>query len=577
MNQQQLGILIWLVLVGPSRHEVIPNRNFVTISGPGVLELLFRASSSIPKYRSTGPDPDEGPYCFFNSSTNRMTTSVYVTSGFITTDSECGSNCELAGCTEYRLNSVTSGTYTQLSRCVVAEAFHYSLPGSRRELWCPAYDWNSSVFTYKGRVYKDQWYWLGWGSAADCINAVLCGPTSHYFDTTQSSTLAWCQPVPDGMYSGTCSNGVRSCNIPAFADDMRLAFWTSHGFGDPNGCGVRLIAGGLISAVDTSALNGNQWSISVPIQLHSPFVVGNDLIIIGTFLLFYIALAIVGPAHVILRVFHAQWTLTPTTAVILSDVVDWYPEESKLVIISLDRGVVSFFVNSARVGSVKASASTAYMPAVLTPQFTSLLTSSTMHVGPVFVNDGDFTSSDHPYHSTNDGIDATVGTVEIASSAFLPTTTTLAPTYTLASTISPSGSSVPSSVSDDRSASTTSDTQSSTTVYVERSSMSLIVTSATLETTETVGVKNVPVTGSQDHGLMVAFIVLVLVIAAVSVGFCLYRHRKKKRRRQSDAANSWIADLSMDASQVWDLPGAQASHAMMNDSINSTPTMIFRD
>ena len=107
--------------------------------------------------------------------------------------------------------------------------------------------------------------------------------------------------------------------------------------------------------------------------------------------------------------------------------------------------------------------------------------------------------------------------------------------------------------------------------------MSLIVTSATLETTETVGVKNVPVTGSQDHGLMVAFIVLVLVIAAVSVGFCLYRHRKKKRRRQSDAANSWIADLSMDASQVWDLPGAQASHAMMNDSINSTPTMIFRD
>ena len=272
MKRKRLIISLVFSATYGVRGDIVVNSVFGSTAGDGAFRIPSFGWKDSAKVRLAAPDLDEGPYCFLNSTTNKMQTSAYVTSGFVVTGSACRSNCDLAGCTEYRLDSVSSMTYSKQSQCAVAEAFHYSLTGSRRERWCPYHDWIKSVFSFRGREYKDQWYWLGWSSENDCMNAILCGPTSHYFDVTQRSSLAWCQPVPAGFYSPACANSISPCSRPSFADDMRLAFWTSHGFGQADGCGVRAVTPAVMTAFDSSAIEGEEWSISCKVLSSRPLL-----------------------------------------------------------------------------------------------------------------------------------------------------------------------------------------------------------------------------------------------------------------------------------------------------------------
>jgi hypothetical protein len=95
----------FLIVAGAVQGAVI-NPTLARLSrATGVVSVSSFSSLSVPKFVAPAADPDTGPYCFFNKTTNSMATSTYVSSGFVVTDKACGANCDLAGCTQYRLNS----------------------------------------------------------------------------------------------------------------------------------------------------------------------------------------------------------------------------------------------------------------------------------------------------------------------------------------------------------------------------------------------------------------------------------------------------------------------------------------
>lgn len=430
-GDKKMNPILWLLILLDFREqfhkaEINLNHNLADLVDQAVRISLF-TNASLARSRSTVADPDAGPYCLLNSTTSSFVTSIYASSGFIVSSGDCRVSCEGRGCTQYRYNSPPPNpSYVLLSQCVAAESFHYSLAGTKREVWCPFYDYEKSVFTFKGRVYKAQWYWLGWGTKDDCMNAILCGPTSHYFDISQSASLAWCQPTPWGMFSPSCSNAVKHCTIPKFADDMRLAFWTSHGYGYADGCGVRLVTSALITGVDTFALTTPQWTVSADIKLFGGIRTGAQSILFGAFSVFFIAVAITGLGRLCVKFHHYAITVSRTDVMVTSDEVDWFPGEHKRIVASLGRdGKLTIYVGNTIVYRELAGSSTGSLGTLITQGLKGQLTAKSIHVGPVFAESSDFvnmTTMTNPYIG-NDYMDFEFSNFELSAVPFVPTTT----------------------------------------------------------------------------------------------------------------------------------------------------------
>jgi hypothetical protein len=551
---------IWLLLSGTTitrLKDTLVNPQLATVSGLGTIYLLGSSLVNSPKVRNPAPDTDGGPYCVFNTTTNRLQTSGFVSSGFLVSNQDCRSNCALPGCTQYRLDSYTSFSYTKLNQCVVAEAFHYSLAGAAREQWCDSFDLQRSVFSFRGQTYIDQWYWLGWGTKNDCMNAILCGPTSHYFDSTQLSSLAWCQPVPAGKYSPACSNNVADCAAPPWADDMRLAIWTSHGFGQPDGCGVRLVASALFTCIDVSSINlASPWTISATIGLGSIFPPNTEMILFGSFLTFCISLRVIGPNMIDLSLYHRDLTVSGQVATVSSATIQWFPGEVRMISISLDAAGpyrLLYFIDGVFVSS------SSVIPPLLrasigrfkTTQFTTILGPSTIHVGPVFAQASDFesstTSAPNPYLNwgTGGSLDFSISNIQISSYTM---TTTTSPSPTSSGTVFiPATTSTQIVQSTTRTESTSMTAQETTQTPITVAETSLITATSTTTTTE-VMMTSVPETSTTITSLFIAFVVLTTVGIFFYMAYKYWRKRREKMRRASDPFET---DMSQPEPEAW--------------------------
>lgn len=542
----------------------------------GVVSVSSFSSLSVPKFVAPAADPDTGPYCFLNKTTNSMTTSTYVSSGFVVTDKACGANCDLAGCTQYRLNSYSPLGYSQLSTCLVAEAFHFSLEGSRKEKWCPWYDLQKSVFVFRGKTYNIQWYWLGWGTSSDCMEAILCGPSSYFFDSSQGKSLAWCQPVPRGYFSLQCVNDIHPCtNNPAgiTGGSMDLAYWTSHGYGSPSGCGIRLVCAAVLRGYDVSPCLSQMWSIAFSVQLFPPFIVGNSELILGSFRLFSIGVVIVSPSSVELKFFHSMWTVTRSSSrVTISDYpVAWFPGESKTIVVSFASQILRVYINTVKIGQVGLSESSASIGSLLSGDIPAILTPDTLHIGNVFVSNTDdlvgASSSDSPY-TYKGGIDFSIlsDSVEVSDQEFTTTTTTsstvfqFAPSLAYTTSISSSTVSVP----------TTFPSSSCSSITVPATSSLTTISQNTSPPTEIHLALVTPSTSISDGGIAGIIIGIILFIACIA---CVAKKLRRSRRKKlsSLVMNSWSPpSLFEEPSELMVLPQPAAPEFAVNE-----PTFVF--
>lgn len=557
---------LWLLILLDFREqlhkaEIILNQNLAGLVDQALRISLF-TNTSLPRSRSKAADPDAGPYCLLNSTTSSFVTSIYASSGFIVSSGDCRVSCEGRGCTQYRYNSPPPNpSYVLLSQCVAAESFHYSLAGTKREVWCPFYDYEKSVFNFKGRVYKAQWYWLGWGTKDDCMNAILCGPTSHYFDISQSASLVWCQPTPWGMFSPSCSNAVQPCTIPKFADDMRLAFWTSHGYGYADGCGVRLVASALITGVDIFALSTPQWTVAADIKLVGGIRTGAQSILFGAFLVFFISVAITGLGRLCVQFYHHAITVSRTDAMVISGDVDWYPGEKKRIIASLGRdGTLTIYVENSIVYRELAGLSTGSLGTVITQGLKGQLTANSIHLGPVFVEASDFvnmTTITNPYIG-NDDIDFELSNFQLIAVPFVPTTT--APPRTTTAQSSTVCAVIETPTSTELLTSTTS----------EKSPTSL----AANPPAPTTVIMNVPASSTGNRDILVSVLVICFATICGILLFLFYRRRRRltRTRRDSETLILFPDPISFEGNEIFDSPTIFA----LNCSINSIPT-VYND
>lgn len=506
-----------------------------------------------------------------------MTTSTYVSSGFVVTDKACGANCDLAGCTQYRLNSYFPLGYSQLSTCLVAEAFHFSLAGSRKEKWCPWYDLQRSVFVFRGKTYNSQWYWLGWGTSSDCMEAILCGPSAYFFDSSQGNSLAWCQPVPRGFFSHQCANDIHPCtNNPAgiTGGSMDLAYWTSHGYGSPSGCGIRLVCAAVLRGYDVSAFSSQMWSIAFSVQLFPPFIVGNSELILGSFRLFSIGVVIVSPSSIELKFFHSMWTVTRSASrVTISDYpIAWFPGESKTIVVSFASQILRVYINTVKIGQVGLSESSASIGSLLSGDIPAILTPDTLHIGNVFVsNTDDFTgasSSDSPY-TYKGGIDFSIlsDSVEVSDQEFTTTTTTTSSTvFQFPSSLVYTTSFLSSTVS----VPTTFPSSSCSSITVPVTSSETTISQNTSPPTEISLSIMSPSSSISDGGIAGIIIGIILFIACIA---CVAKKLRRSRRKKlsSLVMNSWSPpSLFEEPSELMVPPQPAAPEFAVNE-----PTFVF--
>ena len=432
--QKNMGFLILVALcLVHSKSEIVVNPAFATKTSASCVRVDGLKSKQISRIQQPGPDIDIGPYCSINSTSNSMVTGVFASFGFLVTNTQCKGVCSLAGCTWYRETSVNSGSFNLMNQCLVAESFYYSVQGSMFETWCPFYDWNASVFTFKGRVYKDQWYWLGWPTRDDCMQAVLCGPTSHFFDYSQTLSKAWCQPTPLGSYSPQCTNTILPCSAPTNITGP-TSFWTSHGYGHSSGCGMRMGTPSFLTA-PTSMVSGftQSWNIRFVLTLLGPFPTSPaQTIILGVFTKFFIGIKYIDISTVKLFVFHQYYDSVSSVS------ISWYPGETKIVAFYLDpvsQGI-QFYLNDLLLGPFiwLTWATLFLMPhniSALPANATSLI-----HIGPYYTIANDFPDSTFPVNPYDNQaqVDFQVCTVSLAAGNIVTTTTTTTSTTTRSTT-----------------------------------------------------------------------------------------------------------------------------------------------
>jgi uncharacterized membrane protein YphA (DoxX/SURF4 family) len=569
---------------GNMNERIQLNPTTSSLNELGVISVRLASSLFRVRKQNPGPDKDIGPYCVRNTTTNTITTSIYASFGFITTQTQCRSDCSLPGCTLYRSSSSPPNpSYSLLTSCTNAESFHYSVAGSQREIWCPFYDYEKSTFTFRGRVYKDQWYWLGWGSESDCMNAVLCGPTSHYFDATQIDTLKWCQPTPLGMYSLPCDNGVHACNTPPFVEDMTLAIWTSHGYGKPDGCGARQVTSALIKGMDLFPLSSPEWTLSSHISLSGVFPVGGALILLGSLLTFFIGVVFTSMSSVRIAFFHSKWTVDPIQSVITTDPIIWFPGETKTLMVTLFRGWISVFQNYELVTSLEAVASSASIGTIITTGITDILSSDSVHVGPVFLEATDFfgsTCGGKNMYLDNADADFEVSNVKISAGGYQPTTTTTTTTVSRArtSTLTSASSFLEVAVSPTDWVDPVTVTATSTTPVFSTTDSSLISSSTlSVPTTTVISSANplgrdlvppeIQPASSNNDGLLIAFIIFIIITVIGIGGYYIYRKRKRKIKDPQP-----LFDFTSDpVFNAWVTPDPHP----FNVSINSMPTVMY--
>ena len=492
---------------------------------------------------STAADPDFGPYCYIDSTTGNLTTGIFASSGFVVTNAACRSTCSQAGCSLSRESPFGSGSYSLMSQCAVAEAFHYAVAGSQRESKCPYVDMNVSKFLFRGTQYIVQWYWLGWPTLGDCMNAVLCGPTSVYFDASQGSTLRWCQPTPKGFHSPQCSNQLLPCDPPPNIGDMSLAYWTSHGFGKPDGCSAEMVALAAISGTDISAvLNPTTFTILATITTIPPSSIlsyPSWTILFGTFLSFFVGIRLTTPSTAIISFFHASLTVGPFDTWIETPELPWFFAQPTSLAVSYDGIRVNIFVNSMLVSTVPSPMTSLHSIGTLSP--TSLIPSnwtSLVHIGPIFVTSSQFqaatTGGINPYDfwSRESFLDFSVSDIRIVEQVL--TTTTIPPVFTT--------SSISTTVSILTTTAVLALTSDSTTTESHTQSTSLISESSSGSTTFTIlsdtqaTEAKIPAEPIETGPGLIVLISLAAFFVTGLAGFFLWRYvsnRQKRRRSES--------------------------------------------
>lgn len=527
--------------VNPPMSESISN---------GILLFNSRKPNGALESSATA-DPDLGPYCYLNVTSGNLTTGFFASSGFMITNAVCRTSCTQAGCSGVRESPFGSDVYSPMSQCAVAEAFHYAVAGVQKESKCPYVDMNVSKFPFRGTQYLLQWYWLGWPTMGDCMNAILCGPTSVYFDASQISTLKWCQPTPYGFYSPQCSNQLRPCNPPRNFADMSLGYWTSHGFGKPDGCGSKMIALAAISGIDISPIHTSTFTILASITTVTPSSIHpypSWTILFGTLLSFFVGIRLTTPSTAIISFFHASLTVGPFDTWIETPELPWEYSEPMQLAISNDGISVSIFIDSVLVLTVPSTTTNSYSIGTLSPS--SLVPSnwsSLVHVGPIFVTSPQFqavtTGGINPYDfwTRDSTLDFAVANIRVVPQVF--TTTTIPPIVTTTTTplivstfTMPTTTPGESLHSTPSTLSTATTSYSTTTVSVKTESTTLIVT-ATSEWSTMISPSKTQsgVTANTSPGV-IALITVASVFSAGLVGFLVWRwltSRIKRRRSES--------------------------------------------
>ena len=292
------------------------------------------------------------------------------------------------------------------------------------------------MFAYRGKQYNIQWYWLGWGTSSDCMNAIMCGPSSVFFDNSQTESLAWCQPVPNGYYSEQCSNGLHACRIPEICGGgMSLAFWTSHGYGSPTGCGVRLVCPASQSGFDLGLLTSYfSWTVSVVLRIMSPLIPSSSDVIFGSFPTFAIGVTVESGSSVRLRIFHSMWTVSSSNCWLLTDPIRWFVDETRTVSVSFsNQKNINVYIDNKLVSTFDLTPSTASIGTLVTGEFHEVFGSESVHIGQVFASPMDFagsTTSAFPYSMNSPpGLNFALSNLTITAQSITTTTSTLAPTF----------------------------------------------------------------------------------------------------------------------------------------------------
>jgi hypothetical protein len=497
----QRGLLLQFILFQVANSQAVDLDNaLANLNSDGSILVLKSTSSMLIPIRNTAPDTDLGPWCKnftlidkkFHTS-NETARPIY---NYPINNVTCGTNpgCLMPGCVMYRETVYKSGIQQWLGCSVVFPWWYGAGPaGNRTSLPCPLFDNLTSTFTFRGVEYynfmRDYGHPYG---ATDCHKNIMCSPSTHYFDDTQYATLKWCQETPIGFYSPQCNNSLIACTVPTGVN-MAVSYFSSHGRGVADGCGVRrttpaTIPNPAISPNSTTPIfsylvnvvvSSLQWAISTT---------STTSIIFGLFPRFYIGLLPTGFGQVSIVFYHANWTVNSTASTVASAPVMISTDTVQGIAVQGDGKAISFWLNGQLVGSTyPQTVSTATVGSLnMTGLPTKYTDGSLVHVGFFSAGIiGDFvsaTTSRNPYGTTDTFSDITVSDIRIVDNVvFTSTTTTTTTTVTITASTTTTNT-PPTTITTSASPTTTTTSTTTMTTTTTASGTTNITTSTTLAT-----------------------------------------------------------------------------------------------
>jgi len=471
-----------------------------------------------------GPDTDLGPWCrnftsgdkLFHTSSETLRP-IY---NYPMPNSTCGTDpgCLMPGCVQFRETTYKSGQQQWLGCSIVFPWWYGAGPsGNRTSLPCPLFDPDISTFTFRGGVYYN--FMANYGhpyGAEDCHRNIMCSPSSLYFDTTQHSTLKWCQPTPPGFYSPQCNNTLLPCTTSV---SMNLRYFYTHGMGVQTGCGIRSTAPATLSVYRPSFLMDPTFYLSAVITLeplwNAPNPSGKPTILFGLFPQYYLGMLPVTEGVSRIALYHRNWTVTVQQAFIQTPPVLMTTSVPHSVAVQGDGTVITFWVDSSLVFTTAQDPSSATMGSLNMSGLPQMYTNgSLLHLGYFLANlTGDFINSTtlvNPYSSTDTFTAITISNVSVSSSIYMTTTTSSTDSpFSVSSLTQPqlannSMDSLTTSITSDSTSSTVSTssvipTSSTTTSTTEQTRFSSAVTPSSSTIGDTSEIATTPLTSVETN------------------------------------------------------------------------------
>jgi hypothetical protein len=408
--------------------------SFARLDDYGTIVIDPSDYTSLLPARPVGNDPDTGPYCWHNQVLDKYEMSPWRNDWIMYTGHwilcHLDRDCTAIGCCKWEETEYKSNVWVPAPHgCAPVFPWWYAAgpPGNRTMLVCPKFDNVTSTFTFRGEEFVNFMEHIGHILGEhDCHRNIMCSPTTHYFDDTQHDTLKWCQETPVGMYSPQCNNTLLPCTPMG---DMRMRYFSSHGYGDPEGCEVRSIAPALVAA-DPFDPSSAVFSLRVYVELDisQPWpAMSQPAQVFGLLNRFMVGIQPTGEDRLVrLALFHRDWTVRPDAAILLTEPIDWADRDTRRYLVIEGNGaVIRFSVDGEQVASFLQEASTADIGAFNVSGLPSdIVNGTSMHVGFMAVGlESDYINGTAPHPYTTE-LFARMSVSDIVALGSLLTTTT---------------------------------------------------------------------------------------------------------------------------------------------------------